>query len=191
MILAVDVDYRDSQASIAGLAFRHWQAARAEAVFHSVGEGAEDYIPGQFYLRELPCILQLLAEHHLSPDAIVIDGYVDLGDESRPGLGRHLFNALEGRIPVIGVAKTPFDNTNRESEIRRGNSQRPLYVTSAGIRLERAKRYILSMHGNHRLPTLLREVDRECRKAAKGSPSNHDKSLITLVQGGQVPRICR
>ena len=164
MKLAVDVDYRDDRVSIAGLAFSRWEDAQAAEFFHSTLNKVEDYQPGQFYRREMPAILHLLDEHKLSPDIIVIDGYVSLGREQKPGLGRHLYNALQGRIPVIGVAKNPFRDTTTESEACRGSSRRPLYVTSAGIGLEEAKQSILSMHGKYRLPTLLKEADRLCRE---------------------------
>ena len=165
MILAVDVDYRNTIISISGVSFSCWEDAQADEIFHSVLNEAEDYKPGQFYLREMPCIMQLLNQHNLSPEVIIIDGYVYLGDNSNPGLGMYLYTELEGKIPIIGVAKNPFKNTRAESEVYRGDSKRPLYVTSVGISLEKAKKYILSMHGKYRVPTLLKDVDRECRKS--------------------------
>ncbi|MCK4621721.1 MAG: endonuclease V [Desulfuromonadales bacterium] len=165
MILAVDVDYRDTIASISGVYFSRWEDAQAKQVFHSVLDVIEDYKPGQFYLREMPCIMHLLNEHSLTPEVIVIDGYVYLGDYTIPGLGIHLYNELEHKIPIIGVAKRRFKNTTAESEVYRGNSKRPLYVTSVGIAPEKAKNNVLSMHGKYRVPTLLKDVDRECRKS--------------------------
>lgn len=97
------------------------------------------------------------------PATIIIDGYVTLGEEARGGLGAHLFAALEEKVPIIGVAKSRFEGTPAECELLRGTSERPLYVTSRGIPLEEAKRLVASMHGEHRLPTLLRAADRLCR----------------------------
>lgn len=108
--------------------------------------------------------MRLLNEHALTPEVIVIDGYVYLGDESNPGLGMHLYNELEGRIPIIGVAKKRFKNTTAESEVYRGNSEHPLYVTSVGLDLETAKKNVHAMHGKHRVPTLLKYVDHKCRR---------------------------
>ena len=164
MILAVDVHYRDTLASVSGIYFSSWEDAQAIAVFHSTMHVPEDYEPGQFYRRELPCILYLLNEHRLAPAVIVVDGYVYLGDESSPGLGMHLYNALQGKVPIIGVAKKPFANTATESEVYRGKSRRPLFVTSVGLDLETAKKYVRSMHGNNRVPALLKDVDRESRQ---------------------------
>ncbi|WP_299948707.1 hypothetical protein [uncultured Microbulbifer sp.] len=102
--------------------------------------------------------------YDLTPDIIVIDGYVVLGQELKPGLGMRLYEALDKKIPIIGVAKTAFKDSNSESEVFRGESKKPLYVTAVGIGDQIAKSYISSMHGKHRMPTLLKLVDRECRK---------------------------
>lgn len=164
MILAIDVDYRDSEAVAVGICFKDWRDKQAFHSYRSVISKFEDYEPGSFYRRELPCILHLLKEHHLSPDTIVIDGFVYLGDESRPALGMHLYNALEGKVPVIGVAKSPFKGTTPDTELLRGNSSKPLYITAAGMDIATAKACILSMHGKHRIPALLKQADRECRR---------------------------
>jgi deoxyribonuclease V len=79
-----------------------------------------------------------------------------LGD--RPGLGKHLFEFFAGRTRVIGVAKSQY----RDSfgvEVFRGESKRPLYVTSAGVDPYTAAGRIKVMHGSHRVPALLKRVD--------------------------------
>jgi deoxyribonuclease V len=76
----------------------------------------------------------------------------------RPGLGRWLFLSLDGKIPVIGVAKSPFRGSSGVP-LFRGNSVRPLYVTSAGVEPKEACERIRRMHGLHRVPTLLKRVD--------------------------------
>ncbi|SDZ87110.1 endonuclease V [Microbulbifer marinus] len=164
MILAVDVDYRNSRASTVGIGFNGWRDDTPSHVYRSTIHQVEDYKPGSFYQRELPCILTLLREHNLSPDIIVIDGYVYLGDDATPGLGMHLYNALGGKIPVIGVAKSPFKGTTTDTELFRGDSHRPLYITAAGMAIDAARSSISSMHGNYRIPTLLQLADRECRR---------------------------
>ncbi|MFC6632101.1 endonuclease V [Microbulbifer taiwanensis] len=164
MILAIDVDYRESDALAAGISFNDWQDEIHSHIYRGVISEIEDYESGSFYRRELPCILHLLKEHHLSPEIIVIDGFVHLGDESRPGLGMHLYNALDRKVPVIGVTKSPFKKTAADTKLLRGDSARPLYITAAGMELETAKACILSIHGKHRIPTLLKQADRECRR---------------------------
>lgn len=167
MLLAMDVDYRtDGSAAAAGLLFESWTAEHGARLVTRRIAGVAPYRPGHFYERELPCLLALLEELTAPPETIVVDGYVWLGPERRPGLGAHLHAALQGSIPVIGVAKTRFAGTPTEAELLRGASQRPLYVTAAGLDTETAKARIAAMHGRHRVPTLLAEVDRACRDLA-------------------------
>lgn len=166
-ILAVDVDYRpDGGGVAAGVVFANWTSAEVERIVTKAIEAVRPYQSGRFYERELPCILELLSEAAIEPDVVVIDGYVWLGPDRRPGLGAHLFTALNGEIPIIGVAKTRFADTPAETEVFRGRSRRPLYVTSAGIEAATARDGIASMHGRHRIPTHLSAVDRACRDMA-------------------------
>ena len=116
-----------------------------------------EYAPGQFYLRELPCLLAVIDRLDALPRTIVVDGYVFLGPE-RPGLGAHLYDALAGNVPVVGVAKRPFRDAFAVP-VRRGESARPLYVTAIGLAVGEAAAHVRAMHGEHRIPTLLRRVD--------------------------------
>ncbi|WP_207420305.1 hypothetical protein [Desertivirga brevis] len=51
----------------------------------------QEYIPGEFYKRELPGILSLLDKINFELiQAIIIDGFVILNDEGKPGLGGYL-----------------------------------------------------------------------------------------------------
>jgi deoxyribonuclease V len=162
MIACVDVDYRDSEAIAVCVLFQTWDDGfSADEKVERIPKVAP-YEPGQFYRRELPCLLAVLARVRESLEAVVVDGYVWLGDEQKPGLGAHLYEALGRTIPVIGVAKTRFMSATA-APVKRGKSERPLYVTAAGIDLEVAVRHIQNMHGRNRLPTLLKRVDRLCR----------------------------
>jgi deoxyribonuclease V len=165
MIACVDVDYRDTEAVAACILFRSWadDSGAAELVEH-IGR-VEPYQPGQFYRRELPCLLAVLAKASVPLEAVVVDGYVWLGGEDAPGLGAHLYAALAGTVPVIGVAKTHFAGVRAARPVLRGGSRRPLYVTAAGIEAEEAARQITRMHGSFRIPTLLKRVDQLCRQA--------------------------
>lgn len=164
MILAVDVDYRGTTASVAGIAFQHWQDSEATGIYQSQVDNIADYVPGSFYKRELPCILTLLREHDLKPDVIVIDGYVYLDGKHQPGLGKHLYDALDGSTIIIGVAKKPFRDIGDDFALYRGNSNTPLYVTAEGIRQNDAYQAVQQMHGKYRNPTLLKQADRVCRR---------------------------
>lgn len=165
--LAVDVHYRDDGSALAaGILFANWETdavARETAVTIPT---VSAYVPGRFFERELPCILALVESLDTAPATIVIDGYVTLGPDERPGLGAHLFEALDRKIPVIGVAKNRFRDTPPSAELLRGRSARPLYVTSAGIAQEEAKRRVASMHGTGRIPSLLAAADRLSRAPA-------------------------
>jgi deoxyribonuclease V len=161
MILAVDVDYRENGAIAAGVAFGRWEdAAPAWEIVERIAEVAE-YEPGAFYKRELPCLLALLQRAPEPVRALVIDGYVWLGD-GKPGLGAHLHHATG--LPVIGVAKTCFRSASAREVVRGTEARRPLYVTAVGIQSTEAAEQIRTMHGEHRLPTLLKRVDSLCRR---------------------------
>ena len=163
MNLAVDVYYKNRNACIAGVAFNAWTDAEPSAVFFSTLNGVAAYVPGKFFKRELPCILKLLKEHDLAPECIIVDGFVYLDGHKKAGLGKHLYDALGGRSAVIGVAKQPFKNGPGYCRINRGQSSKPLYITSKGFTIDAAKEHILSMHGEYRIPTLLKRADQLCR----------------------------
>jgi deoxyribonuclease V len=164
MILSVDVDYRDKGAFIAGITFNNWQDENESGIFKSMLKNIEDYAPGQFYRRELPCILKLIEEHGITPQTIVIDGFVYLDGNYKAGLGKHLYEALNRKVNVVGVAKRPFKGIPPECVLLRGKSKKPLYITSAGMPLEVAKASIKSMHGKYRVPALLKKTDQICRQ---------------------------
>jgi deoxyribonuclease V len=66
---------------------------------------------------------------------------------------------------VIGVAKSRFEGSSGIA-VFRGRSIRPLYVTAAGVEMEKASEKIRMMHGAHRIPTLLKRVDLLAREKA-------------------------
>ncbi|GAB2190084.1 endonuclease V [Sessilibacter sp. MAH1] len=167
-ILAVDVQYDDNSAFVAGVLFDEWNSEEPKAEYISFLRKIEEYIPGDFYKRELPCILRLLDEHRIAPSCIVVDGYVYLDGKQIPGLGKRLFDALDKRIEVVGVAKKGFKGIASECEILRGKSEKPLYVTSTSD-IEVAKYRIMNMFGGNRIPFLLKRADQLCREAAKKS----------------------
>jgi deoxyribonuclease V len=161
MIACVDVHYRDTRSVAAGIAFRGWldESVVAECVI--TVSGIQPYKSGQFFERELPCLSAVLEK--LPPiDIVLIDGYVWL-EKNRPGLGAHLYTALGGRIPVIGVAKTRYFRAENVQEIVRGKSKQPLYISAAGLSVMEAAEHVRSMHAPYRIPTLLNRVDRLSR----------------------------
>jgi Deoxyinosine 3''endonuclease (endonuclease V) len=162
MLACLDVSYRDTMACAAGITFQNWTDAKPldEKVIEI--QNVAPYQPGHFYRRELPCLLAILQK--LPPiDVAIIDGYVWLDGESRPGLGAHLYHALNAKVPVVGVAKTKFHGADCVCEVIRGVSKRPLFITAAGVQKELAAQHVRSMHGKNRLPTLLARADYLCR----------------------------
>lgn len=164
MILAVDVAYFRRTATAAGVLFDAWDSGEAARTFVARIENVAGYAPGEFYLRELPCIAKLLARVDAPLDCIVVDGYARLGAAERPGLGWKLWESLGRKPPVIGVAKSEFRGTPENARLFRGRSARPLFVTAAGMPLEEAKACVARMHGTHRLPDLMKRVDRLSRR---------------------------
>lgn len=168
MKLAVDVQYYNDTATVGGVSFENWQDDEAQREYVSAFQGVMDYEPGKFYKRELPCILKLITEHELRPECIIVDGFVFLDGFSEAGLGKHLFDALGGKVSIIGVAKKRFKDINSKYEVYRGVSKNPLYVTAVGLEIEQARENIRLMHGRDRLPTLLKHADQICRNQEMG-----------------------
>jgi len=162
MILAFDTYYYDNKAKTICIEFTEWNQEKDFKVHTEIIDNVSEYIPGEFYKRELPCILSLLNNIDLKlVDIIIVDGFVYLDDDKKYGLGGHLYEKLDKKIPIIGVAKTNFASIEKDKKaLLRGDSKKPLYVTSIGIDLEDAFQKIESMAGEFRIPTLLKEMDR-------------------------------
>lgn len=158
---AADVHYPESGGATAAL------VVAAEPTFGDLVEErtatlaeVAEYRPGAFYTRELPALRAVLAT--TAPvDLLVVDGYVQLDPDGRPGLGAHVHTELE--IPVIGVAKTPFRAATHAIEVLRGEAVRPLLVTAAGLDPQEAAELVRRMAGPFRMPDALRRVDRLSR----------------------------
>ncbi len=165
MIFATDVHYRDNKAVAAGILFNNWQDTQPVSELIVLIDNEIEYEPGQFYKRELPCILELLKQLNCLPTYIIIDGYVYLDDIQKPGLGKHLYDAIQAKSIIIGVAKSRFKDISDESNLFRGASQKPLYITAAGIDKSEAKNLVAKMYGEHRIPAMLKLVDRLSRQA--------------------------
>src|SRR5262245_14343738 len=135
-IVALDVDYRDTSAFAAGVWFRNWDSADTEFEKTVEFTNVAEYKSGEFFRRELPCLLGVLAAGP-EPRLIVIDGYVWLEDD-RPGLGARLFESLGRKTPIIGVAKTRFLSSKSAVSVCRGESESPLFVTAVGVDVSQA-----------------------------------------------------
>lgn len=165
MILAADIYYYADTAQGAMILFDHWEDEHPRHTFTYPLGAVAPYVPGQFYQRELPALLAGLKQVDLSTlHTLVVDGHVYVNNHGDFGLGGHLWKALDERIPVIGVAKSHFQgNDHYTAELRRGNSQRPLYISAVGMPLTEAVDAIRRMHGTYRIPTLLKQLDQLSR----------------------------
>jgi deoxyribonuclease V len=163
MIACTDVHYTNTQAVAACIVFHDWSDTYPDLAITERVEDTAPYEPGRFYRRELPALLSVISKLPVRPEVILIDGYVWLGDWDHPGLGAHLHKALGGSAAVIGVAKKLFRRGPAVQCVRRGSSARPLYVSDAGMDLNEAAARIVELHGEFRVPTLLKRVDRLCR----------------------------
>lgn len=82
MILAFDTYYFDNKAKTVCLEFNNWNEDKNFKIHSEIIDNVSEYIPGEFYRRELPCIISLLNQIDLENiEAIVVDGFVYLDDE--------------------------------------------------------------------------------------------------------------
>ncbi|WP_415327142.1 endonuclease V [Chryseobacterium sp. MMS23-Vi53] len=165
MIYAFDTYYFDDYANTICIAFEDWTSEIETETFSEKTTITSDYESGAFYKRELPCILSLLKQINLKEnDIIIVDGYVTLDNDGKIGLGGYLYEALDKKYPIVGIAKNGFASPDfQRREVLRGESKTPLFVTSKGINVDEIKPKIEQMHGNFRIPTLFKKLDQLTR----------------------------
>lgn len=165
MIACLDVCYDDpnDRAMVACVLIPDWDQPVSHRLIRIIRPVAP-YVPGEFYKREMPCLLAILESIQGQFSTVVVDGYVWLSEDRRPGLGAHLYEALGKTIPVVGVAKTKFKGSDFALSVYHGKeSKNPLYVTAVGIPEQEAALGVGQMAGEYRIPTALKEVDHLCR----------------------------
>ena len=163
--LILDVYYQENQktndtiATVTGIRFEGIE--QSNILSEHIVEISEvaPYESGQFYKREMPCLLALINQIKEPFDMIIIDGYVFLDGISKAGLGKHLYDNLANIKPIIGIAKNHFYDITEEYAVWRGISKHPLYVTSIGTDVENAKEIVSKMDGDHRMPKMVTYVD--------------------------------
>jgi deoxyribonuclease V len=141
------------------------------------------YLPGLLSFRELPAVLEALAQLGEPPDLLLCDGQ-GIAHPRRFGLASHLGLLVD--IPAIGVAKTRLCGTHEEPPNRRGAwtplwaegeivgavlrtrvGVKPLYVSPGHrIGLETALAYAMGCCTRYRLP----ETTRHAHRLASGWP---------------------
>src|SRR5262249_12537358 len=141
----LDAAYAHASASAACVLFSRWGDATPLRTLTARRGAPATYKPGSFYKRELPLLRAVLDKVGRVPAMIIIDGYVWLDADQRPGLGAILHETLAKRIPVIGVAKTAFGDASWCVPVLRGVSRRPLLVSAVGISADEAAKGVRAM----------------------------------------------
>lgn len=164
--LILDVHYQDNESAnnttaiVTGVRFSGIEHATILSEHIIEVNDVAPYQSGQFYKREMPCLLALIEQIQAPFDVIIIDGYVFLDGINQAGLGKYLYDHLADQKPIIGIAKNRFADITEDYAVWRGVSKHPLYVTSVGLDNEQAKTRVKTMDGNHRIPTMVNHVDR-------------------------------
>lgn len=171
MKLAVDTYYySDTLALTVGVLFNRWTDDEPAEIISSICTKFSSYIPGEFYKRELPCVLSLLEKVDMDKiETIIVDGFLRLRFNDcteKDGLGKKLFDSLNmPGLKVIGLAKSDFCRTDEISaSLLRGSAVNPLWVQGIGLPDNVAAGNIKMMSGESRIPKLLKILDKETKK---------------------------
>ena len=166
MIYAFDTFYYEDFAKTVCIAFENWTSETESFIYSENTEISSDYESGAFYKRELPCILSLLKKIDLKEgDLIIVDGYVTLDNSGKIGLGGYLYESLNEKYPIIGIAKNGFASEDSlRKTVFRGESKTPLFLTAIGIDANVIKTDVENMYGAYRIPTLLKKLDQLTRE---------------------------
>ncbi|MGK6341216.1 endonuclease V [Chryseobacterium sp. DT-3] len=165
MIYAFDTYYYEDHANTVCIAFEDWASENESDIFAEKTEVSSGYESGAFYKRELPCILSLLKKISLKEgDIIIVDGYVTLDNNGKIGLGGYLYEALDRKYAIIGIAKNEFASPDSQRRnILRGESKTPLFLTAKGVDVDEVLPKVEQMHGAYRIPSLLKKLDQLSR----------------------------
>lgn len=198
MIVAFDTYYYDGYSYTVGGVFESW--ADPKVKYYTTSKRLvidAEYKSGELYKRELPCIMQCLSMINVDNiDTIIVDGFVWLsedGKELTKGLGARLYDAIKEKygfdISIVGVAKNPYhvDIPNCRKVFRGVESKKPLYVTCSTPDItEYYAILIRKMHGDNRIPTILKAIDsksRECMDNSTNEEEKHDSEPINIDFG--------
>lgn len=161
MKLAMAVhDHGEQGACAAAVAFDDWDAREPTRTYVTRTSPLEKPVRGQLDLRHLPVLLQLLRDHALQPDTIVLDEAVYADAADTPALGRHLFDVLGGKTAVIGISTKAMPGLTAQYEVHREEEARPVFVTCAGVDIGAAKVRVRAMSGRKRVPALVKMAAR-------------------------------
>lgn len=174
MIVAFDTYYYGGFSYTVAGVFETWASESVKYYVCSRREGIDaEYVPGELYKRELPCIMQCLEKIKVDDiTSIIVDGFawvVDDNGEKVPGLGKRLQDAIVKRfnhhVSIIGVAKNPYRGKIPGCRpITRGKSEKPLLITcTEDYFTEHYAQEVKLMFGENRIPDILKAIDTKTR----------------------------
>ncbi|APZ44440.1 endonuclease V [Acidihalobacter ferrooxydans] len=134
------------------------------------------YVPGLLSFREIPAVLDALAQLRMTPDLLLCDGQ-GIAHPRRLGIAAHLGVLLDR--PSVGVAKSRLIGTHADVPDRRGAwvplhdgeerigavlrtrlGVKPIYVSSGHrVALETAVEQVMRAVTRYRLPETTRQAD--------------------------------
>jgi deoxyribonuclease V len=177
-VAGVDVHFnregRIAQAAVAVLSFPDLRLIDKSVAKRTV---TFPYIPGLFAFRELPAVLDALAQLSKSPDVIICDGH-GIAHPRRFGIASHLGVLLNQ--PTVGVGKTLLVGQHIElpsekgswvpleeceevigAAVRTQTGIKPVYVSIGHrISLQTAVRLVIACATRYRLPETTRVAHR-------------------------------
>lgn len=169
--LILDVHYIElekvTNASVAGIRFTGENQNTILNKYRITFNNVAPYHSGQFYKREMPCLIDLINQINEPFDVIIIDSFVYLDGLVKAGLGKHLYDNLHDKKPIIGIAKNSFLGITEKYEVYRGESKHPLYVTTEDYDLNNAKLFVKNLEGKFRIPSIVQKVDKLSREDLK------------------------
>ena len=176
MIIAFDTYYYDGFSYTVGGVFESWSDPNVAYYVTSKRNHIDaEYKSGELYKRELPCIMDCLSLVNIDNiDTIVIDGFVWLSEDGKElvkGLGARLNDAIKLKYGfeknIVGIAKNPYhvEIPNCKEVIRGLESTKPLFVTCSNQDESEYYSVLISrMHGDYRIPTIIKAVDAKSRE---------------------------
>ncbi len=189
MIVAFDTYYYNGYSYTVGGVFESWSDSNAKYYVTSKRNCIDaEYKSGELYKRELPCIMQCLSMIDINNiDTIIVDGFVWLSEDGKElvkGLGARLSDAIKEKynieITVLGIAKNPYHiEIPTCKELVRGlESKKPLYITCSTPSITDYYAILVKkMHGDYRIPSILKAIDSKTREYADKSTSEEKNNI--------------
>ena len=189
MIVAFDTYYYNGYSYTVAGVFKSWNDKETSYFATSRRTCIDaEYKSGELYKRELPCIMQCLELLPIKDiTLIIVDGFVWLSEDGKTltkGLGAHLQEAIlekyGEKITIVGVAKNRYHVKIPDCyDIERGlESTKPLFVTcSEPCLAEHYSNMIKIMHGDYRIPNIIKAVDTKTREFGQEDANEIDKEL--------------